>query len=85
MIKADGGFDSAIIDPHGRVLQLAVSTKPQRVTPVASVPLGLGNTPSTRWGDWVGWLALAGMAGFACLDVSTAQKDQEGHKLAVGP
>lgn len=67
MIKADGSYDSAIIDPRGRIVRLAVSPAGQEATLVADVPLGAGTTLATRLGDWVGWLALAGTLGFMLL------------------
>ena len=65
MVKADGGFDSAVIDPYGRVV--AVATEPQggKSTLVADVPLGSGKgTLSSKLGDWVGWLSLVGLVAF---------------------
>jgi apolipoprotein N-acyltransferase len=37
---------------------------------VADVPLGQGNTLVLRWGDWVGWIALAGLAIFHIADAA---------------
>lgn len=31
---------------------------------MTDVPLGTGNTPYSRLGDWVGWLSLMGMVFF---------------------
>jgi apolipoprotein N-acyltransferase len=65
MVKADGGFDSAIIDPYGRILALAAYPEGGEATLVADVQLGSGKgTITTLLGDWVGWLALAGMIFF---------------------
>ncbi len=65
MVKADGGFDSAIIDPYGRIHALAAFPDGGEATLVADVQIGTGNgTLTTRLGDWMGWLALAGMAFF---------------------
>ena len=65
MVKADGGFDSAIIDPYGRILSLAAYPQGGEATLVADVPLGNGKgTLITLLGDWTGWLALAGMIFF---------------------
>lgn len=74
MVKADGGYDSAIIDPHGRIVRLAASPQGQEATLVADVPLGTGTTLATRLGDWVGWLTLAGMLGFMFLPMVLRQK-----------
>ena len=64
MVKADGGYDSAVVDPYGRVLALATVPEGGEATLVADVPLGSGGTIATRLGDWFGWLCLAGMATF---------------------
>ncbi len=65
MVKADGGYDSTIIDPYGRILALAAYPDGGEATLVADVPLGTGKgTLTTRLGDWMGWLALGGMAFF---------------------
>ncbi|MBN2389776.1 MAG: hypothetical protein JXR84_03575 [Anaerolineae bacterium] len=64
MVKADGGYDSAVVDPRGRVLALATHPEGGEATLVADVPLGNGNSLAARLGDWFGWLCLAGMAFF---------------------
>jgi apolipoprotein N-acyltransferase len=66
MVKADGGFDSAIIDPFGRIVSLAAFPEGGEATLVADVQMGNGKgTITTRLGDWMGWLALAGMLFFS--------------------
>lgn len=65
MVKADGGYDSAIVDPYGRVLSLATFPEGGEATLVNDVPLGTGRTAAVRLGDWFGWLCLAGLAFFA--------------------
>lgn len=64
MVKADGGYDSAVVDPRGRVLALATHPEGGEATLVADVPLGSGNSLAASLGDWFGWLCLAGMAFF---------------------
>jgi len=66
MVKADGSYDSAIIDPYGRILELAVYPQGGEATLVADLPLGSGKgTVTTYLGDWLGWLALIGLTFFA--------------------
>jgi apolipoprotein N-acyltransferase len=68
MVKADNEFDSAIIDPYGRILAKAVSSDGGlQATLVAEVPLGAGDSPWVRLGDWFGWLMVALMIGFVVL------------------
>lgn len=64
MIKADGGFDSAIIDPYGRVLKSAIIPEGGEATLVTDVPLGSGDSIAVRLGDWVGWICLIGIIFF---------------------
>jgi apolipoprotein N-acyltransferase len=64
LVKADGSYDSAIVDPYGRILALASNPEGAAATLVADVPLGKANAPAIVLGDWIGWLALAGMAFF---------------------
>lgn len=66
MVKADGGFDSAIVDPYGRINALASYPEGGGATLVADVLLGTGKgTLNTRLGDWVGCLGLVGMVFFS--------------------
>jgi apolipoprotein N-acyltransferase len=75
MVKADNEFDSAIIDPYGRVLERAVSPDGGlQATLVAAVPLGSGDSPWVRFGDWFGWLTVLGAVGFAWLSWRTRRR-----------
>ncbi|HEY9121730.1 MAG TPA: nitrilase-related carbon-nitrogen hydrolase [Brevefilum sp.] len=65
MVKADGGYDSVIVDPYGRIKALASYPEGGGATLVGEVLLGSGNgTINTRLGDWVGWLGIAGVVFF---------------------
>ncbi len=65
MVKADGGYDSAIIDPFGRIQALASYPSGGEATLVADVQIGSGKgTINSRLGDWTGWIGLAGMIFF---------------------
>ncbi len=67
MVKADNsGNDSVILDPYGRIITAAITPGGDKTGQVisAEVPLGSGDTLAVRWGDWTGWLALAGMVFF---------------------
>jgi len=81
MVKADGGYDSAIVDPYGQIKALAVHPKGGGATLVADVLLGSGRgTLNTRLGDWVGWLGLAGIVFFtfgSSYLIKTAQKKEQ--------
>ncbi len=74
MAKADNsGNDSVIIDPYGRMLAAAITPggdKNGQVV-IADVPLGTGDSLAVRWGDWTGWIALAGMVFFIVYDPLT--------------
>jgi len=74
LVKADVAFDSAIVDPYGRIVERAVTPDPAPALLVADVPLGASDAPAVRLGDWVGWLCVVGMVVFAALDVVTARR-----------
>ncbi len=75
MVKADVGFDSAIVDARGRIIEHQVTPKPEQAVLVADVPLGPADAPAIRLGDWIGWLALAGIVAFVVLDLLTALRE----------
>jgi apolipoprotein N-acyltransferase len=64
IVMADVAHNSAIVDPYGHILQLDVSPTGKQTMLIADVPLGTGYTLYSRFGDWVGWLCLAGMVFF---------------------
>jgi apolipoprotein N-acyltransferase len=66
MVKADSRFDSAVIDPWGRVVAHTADRRghAQR-TLVADVPLGSGHSPWVSFGNWFGWLTVGSGAVFA--------------------
>ena len=75
MVKADGSFDSAIINPFGQILALAVSPDGVEATLVSDVPIGTGRpTIAARLGDWVGWISLVAMVIFMLLDGKTKKQ-----------
>ncbi len=66
VVKADAGYDSAIIDPHGRILASAITPEGHMTTVMADVPLGSGRgTLFSHLWEWMGWLCLAGFIFFA--------------------
>jgi len=67
-------FSSAIIDPNGRLLALELNQEGKRLTLVMDVPLGEGNTLLVQWGDWLGWLSLAGYIFFIAFQLIVERK-----------
>lgn len=64
-VKADSRFDSAIVDPWGRIVEHTANPSGQKqATLVADVPLGSGTSVFVTLGDWVGWVSVVGMVGF---------------------
>ena len=64
-VKADTAYSSAIVDAYGRILaRRSGAPDGAAFALVADVPLGNPKTLYTRFGDWVGWVALAGFAFF---------------------
>jgi len=47
--------NTALIDPYGRLLALKLNPEGERLTLVMDVPLGTGDAPLVRMGDWLGW------------------------------
>ncbi|MGN6474833.1 MAG: apolipoprotein N-acyltransferase [Mycobacteriales bacterium] len=70
-VKADSTYDSAAIDPYGRILKRHITRNGSAYTLVADVPRGSGKTPYVSLGDWLGWLAVAATVGFGLLSVAT--------------
>ena len=81
MVKADGGYDSVIVDPYGRIKALAAYPEGGGATLVADVLLGTGKgTLNTRLGDWVGWLGIGGILFFTFAGsylVKAAEKEDQ--------
>lgn len=69
LVKADTSYDSAVIDPSGRIVALAVSSTPQSMILMADVPLGKANAPLIFLGDWLGWVCIAGSVAFIIFDI----------------
>jgi len=74
LVKADTQYDSAIIDPTGRIISRAVSTIPLKNILIADVAPGTANAPLITLGDWVGWLCIAATAAFALLSLLTSRR-----------
>jgi apolipoprotein N-acyltransferase len=60
IVMADVAYNSAVIDPHGRVLTSSISREGQEQVLTAEVPLYGGTTVYAIAGDWLGWLSLVG-------------------------
>jgi apolipoprotein N-acyltransferase len=65
MVKADGGYDSIVVDARGRVAAKTVTPEGSAAVLVADVRPGTADAPAIRLGDGVGWLCLAAFAFFA--------------------
>jgi apolipoprotein N-acyltransferase len=66
-VKADQRYDSAVIDPHGRIVAEVVDPGGRQALVVADVPLGTGRR--TFWNRHAGHLELLWLA--AALAVAT--------------
>jgi apolipoprotein N-acyltransferase len=60
-VKADGQFDSSVIDPYGRIIDRHLSAKGSRATLIDDIPTGSGDSLYVRFGDWIGWLCVGGL------------------------
>jgi len=65
ILNAEKAFDSAIVDPYGRILEQTSTLEPTQAVLVADLPLGTANSLYLKLGDLLGYVALAGMAFFA--------------------
>jgi apolipoprotein N-acyltransferase len=74
IVKADTRFDSAVVDPTGRIVARMVSTAPLSGALIADVPMGRADTLYLRLGDWIGWLCMAGIPVFTALDRLSARR-----------
>jgi apolipoprotein N-acyltransferase len=74
-VKADSGYDSAIIDQWGRLVKETAnpSGEAQR-TLVADVTLGSGKSPFVSLGDLFGWLSVAATALIVVLSRVSARR-----------
>jgi apolipoprotein N-acyltransferase len=70
-VKADGQFDSSVIDPYGRIVDRHLSKQGSRATLIADIPTGSGDTLYVRFGDWLGWLCVAGLIAVLMLGLVT--------------
>ena len=78
MVKADSRFDSAIIDPWGRILRRTVDPHgATQATLIADVPLGSGSSPWVSFGNWFGWVVVAGAVGFAGYGITLRVHDRQ--------
>jgi apolipoprotein N-acyltransferase len=78
-VKADEGYDSSIIDQWGRILRS--TTNPSGVvqkTLIADVTLGSAKSPFVSLGDWIGWVAVAGMVLVLVLSRVSAARGRRG-------
>ncbi len=58
-VKADTAWDSAIIDPEGRIVDARVTATASSGLLVATIAVGSGQTPFVTTGNWLGKLCVA--------------------------
>lgn len=76
MVKADGGFDSAIIDPYGRIKAHSVDPAGRNALLVAEVPLGTGRSVAQDVEPWFAPAALAaGLLLFVLMMAQPARRE----------
>ncbi|MEY2566702.1 MAG: apolipoprotein N-acyltransferase [Actinomycetota bacterium] len=76
-VKADEGYDSAIIDQWGRIEN--VTANPSGIaqrTLIADVTLGSGKSPFVSLGDWFGWIAVAGVLAAIVLSRASVRRNR---------
>lgn len=60
IVMADVAYNSAVVDPHGRVLASSITREGKGLILAADVPLYGSTTTYSTAGDWLGWLSLIG-------------------------
>jgi len=77
MVKTGHRYGSAIIDPYGRIVDIKTTIGGERLTLIDDLPLGSGNTPLVKVGDWLGWLSLAGFIFFLVFEEVTKRRQKK--------
>jgi len=72
--------NTALIDPYGRLLALELNPEGERLTLVMDVPLGTGDAPLVRMGDWLGWVCLAGYIFFIIFESVVGKQGKKATK-----
>ena len=77
IINSEKAFDSAIVDPYGRILEQTSSTTPSQAILVADLPIGTADSLYIQLGDIPGWIALAGMAFFTFFSGNLEKREEK--------
>ena len=77
IVNAEKAFDSAIVDPYGRILEQTISLEPAQAVLVQDVPLGSADSFYLKTGDVLGWAALAGMAFLAVFRKKLVAREEQ--------
>lgn len=87
MVKAEHGWDSAIVDPTGKVMASTDSTSKDGSTRLlmATVRLGPRNSPVLELGNWVGWLCVAGLGALIVAQAVRVVRRRRGAALGAPP
>ncbi|MBN2044929.1 MAG: apolipoprotein N-acyltransferase [Anaerolineales bacterium] len=64
IVMADVAYNSAIVDPYGKVVKSVITPEGEEAILVADVSTGGGSTVYARYGDWLGWVSLVGLLVF---------------------
>lgn len=65
VVMADVAYNSAIVDPYGRVVESVITPQGQQTILVADITLANNSTLYARFGDWLGWFSLLAAVAFA--------------------
>ncbi len=81
-IKADNKYDSAVIDPYGRVVAVTTNPNGAQRTLFADVPLGSGESLFVTLGDWFGQLCAVAMFGIVLQAALLRRRDARARREA---
>ncbi len=80
IINAEKAFDSAIVDPYGHILEETISKEPKKALLITDLPISSSDTIYQYLGDWIGWLALAGMLFFTFFSKKLVKLEKKNEK-----
>ncbi|MBD3362250.1 hypothetical protein GF362_00845 [Candidatus Dojkabacteria bacterium] len=68
IIKADGGYDSVIINEYGEILEKNISKIPVTKVVISKISIPQSGTFYTRFGDFIGWIGIASILIFIFIE-----------------
>ncbi len=77
LIKADGGYDSVLVNPDGEVIESLISEEPKTGIVYDKIEVRESGTLNTVLGDWIGWLGVVSFVVFAVIEKKNEKKNNK--------